>query len=95
MERITKKQLETLINRLNKLTNSPERPYTVADGKCTANPGCYYLAGAYGGYKLERMSNAGGGCHDVVPTGYTTKHALYDAIYCYLSGIDAGREEGK
>ena len=62
MTKITQKDLEGLCNRLNRMTNSPMEPYTKGeDGKFKANPGNYHLDYAYGGVKLVRMCNDGGG----------------------------------
>ena len=61
MYRITEKMLESRVNHLNKLTNSPETSYTKSEsGQYVANIGNYHLSFAYGGVALERMECAGG-----------------------------------
>ena len=61
MSRITIKHLEGLVNRLNKITNSPAEYSTRTDGKFNANVGHYCLDQAYSGVKLQRVVNEGGG----------------------------------
>lgn len=82
--RITIKQLEQQIDYLNELTNNPLKPY----GNKGANIGCYYLAGAYGGYQLQQIVNEGGGCRTLLNTGYTTKKNLYNNINSLLLGLE-------
>ncbi len=93
MQRITEKQLESLVERLNKVTNSPLTPYTKqADGKFKANPGNYHWGWAYGGVKLVRMGNEGGGLSDgdVLGTGFGTKREVYNALHSFFRGMEVG-----
>jgi len=92
MQRVTKKDLEMVVARINKVTGNPENAYTRKDGTYQANPGCYHLSWAYGGVCLEQMSNKGGGVRTVLYTGYTTKRRLMDAMQAYLAGIEKGKE---
>ena len=88
MTKITQKDLEGLCNRLNRMTNSPMEPYTKGeDGKFKANPGNYHLDYAYGGVKLVRMCNEGGGINTPISMGYETKREAYYMIHAYISGI--------
>lgn len=84
--RITVADLEAVCARINKVTDSPAEPYTKVGEKYKSNPGNFHLSGAYGGWRLERMSE-GGGSSDVVNTGYTTKRDLYNRMQAYLSGL--------
>jgi len=93
MRRITKQDLDGLINRLNKLTKSPETSYTKIDGKYRANIGNYRLDGAYGGWKLMRICSEGGGVQDVLHMGYCSKPEAYRLIYAYINGIEAVSNE--
>lgn len=89
MTTVTKAHLQALVDRLNRLTDSPAEPYKLVEGKYEPQAGCYHIEGAYGGWKLARMC-AGGGSADVLPTGFVSRRSLYDSIYIYLRGIDDG-----
>lgn len=90
--RITTSMLESQVARLNKMTNSPaEYSHRDENGKFCAHVGHYYLAGAYGGHKLERIVNESGGCTDVLRCGFTTKRELYNLISAYMDGIEVSK----
>jgi len=89
--RITVKNLESVITYLNQITGNKSEPYSRDDNnKFIVNNGVYYLTGAYGGHKLEQMDLTGSGSHDVLNTGFTSKKSLYYAIHTYIYGIEAG-----
>lgn len=88
-QRITIKHLEGLVNRLNRITNSPatysdKQP----DGRFKSNIGHYHLDQAYGGVKLARVVNTGGGIHSPCPMGYETKVDAYAIIAAFIAGIE-------
>ncbi len=92
-DRITQKDLEYQVKRINEKTNSPETPYT-RNGKkgkreagFTANIGNYHLDYAYGGVKLVRMVSDGGGITMVSRSGFGTKRELYNWMSAFLAGI--------
>lgn len=88
MERITQKDLEYLVKRINEATNSPLEPYTKdADGNFATNIDNYHLDYAYGGAKLIRMCNLGGGISTISTGGYGTKRELYHWMTAFLAGI--------
>ena len=87
MRRITQKDLEMLVARINELTGNPEKPW---NGNCVANIGNYHLSYAYGGVKLHQMVSDGGGVRDVLSTGYTTKRDLFNHLHTFLSGLNLG-----
>ena len=92
--RITQKDLESVINRLNETTNSPTEQYTRDDsGHLKANVGNYHLSMAYDGYKLERVCNEGGGASCPINTGFTTKRDLYNQLQAFINGIYTGKGE--
>lgn len=92
MDRITTKHLEAMVDRLNRITNSPETPYTKnAAGKLVANVGNYNLSLAYGGVELQRMRSEGGGVQTPLHTGHTTKRRLYDVMGAYIRGIEEAK----
>lgn len=88
---ITLANLEAVVARINRVTNSPEKQYSYdADNRLIANPGNYHLDAAYGGYSLARMSNGGGASSDVLNSGKCSKRQLYDLMFAFLAGFDAG-----
>lgn len=88
--RVTKEMLQRRVALLNKTTGAALYPHMTerdSDGRLIANAGTYYIGGAYGGYRLERMSE-GGGASDISPR--LSKPALYDWINAYIDGIEIG-----
>ena len=97
MTRITTRDLEGMVKRLNTLTKMPLTSYTIgADGRCRPNAGNYHLDWAYGGVKLVRMSLTPGcsGVSEPISMGYTTKRDCHDRIYAFIRGIETQQEEG-
>ena len=92
-DRITKAHLESLADRINRMTGSPEASYSThtVGGHYCANVGNYHLDGAYGGWKLSRMSNESGGVSDITH-GFVTKRELYGLMQAFIRGIEAGKE---
>jgi len=84
--RVTINHLEYLVSNINKLTNSPEKPYTRTPEKFTANIGNYHLYQAYGATGLHRMCNEGGGITEVI--GLCTKRELYYRLQAMIRGIE-------
>jgi len=88
MQRITDKQLEAVVTRINKMTNQPETPWRQENGKNIANIGNYHLDFAYGGVKLVQMVSDGGGERDVLTMGFCTKRELYYAMFAFIAGME-------
>lgn len=84
MSRITDKQLESLVDRINELTDSPMQPWI--DGK--AQIGNYHLSYAYGGVCLHRMFNTGGGVTTPLVHGHVPKRELYNAMWAFIEGLE-------
>ena len=97
MNRITANQLQAIVDRLNTLTESPPRAYSVdpKTGKLTANIGNYHLSFAYGGVALHRMANESGGVSTPLYTGHIPKRELAERLHAYIYGIQAGLELAK
>ena len=91
MERITNKDLEYLVNRINEVTNSPKESYTKNEttGRYQSNVGNYNIYGAYGGVSLHRIVNESGGIKDVFSCGCVPKRELYNRMQSFLSGLSA------
>lgn len=88
-QRITDKQLQAIVDRLNRVTGSPAAPYI--DGK--AQIGNFHLSHAYGGVCLHRMYNESGGVSSPLSTGHITKRELAGLMYAFLAGIEFARQE--
>lgn len=87
-DRITQKDLEYLVERINEATNSPQQQYTKSDERpMKSNIGNYHLDYAYGGVKLVRMANEHGGISDISRQGYGTKRELYIWMQAFLAGM--------
>lgn len=84
MNRVTEKDLEAIVNRINRITNSPLEPYI--NGK--AQPGNYHISHAYGGVALHRMSNTSGGVSSPLSTGHIPKRELAGLMYAFINGIE-------
>ena len=89
MQTISKANLEAVVNRINGLTESPDKPYVKIGDKYVAQIGCYHLSGAYGGYALHRMVNDGGGTADVLHSGHVPKRELYELMHAFIRGIES------
>ena len=92
-DRITMKNLEALRDSINKATNSPleaYEPLKSGDFKAKANVGHYQLEGAYGGYKLVRITNESGGETNIT-NGFDPKRILWDKMQAFLSGVEASK----
>jgi hypothetical protein len=88
--RITKAQLEAVIEWLNKELKRPLKPYENIDGKFTAQIGNFHMYSAYGKYGLHEMNNEHGGVKTIIHLG--TKKELFNAIHRLLDGIRLERE---
>jgi hypothetical protein len=92
MTRITVTQLQAVIDRINRETDSPMQPYAPdADGRQRAQIGNYHLSRAYGGFALHRMVTDGGGVSSPLHTGHIPARDLLNRMHAYLAGIDAAR----
>ena len=83
--RITEKDLNKAVERLNKLTGSP-LTYMNEDRK--TNIGHFCLDYAYGGVQLQRVCNHCGGVSNVLHSGFVTKKELYSLINAFTLGYE-------
>lgn len=85
-------QLESRIDHLNKITNSPATPYTrTKDEPLKANIGNYHLSQAYGGYSLYQMTSKGGAVNCPVGSYHMPKRELIGKINAFISGVEEGK----
>lgn len=85
MDRITKTQLQYIVERINTLTNNPLTYSTREDGNFKANIGHYHLYSAYGATGLHQTMNEGGGVHEII--GLSTKRELYNRMQSLIYGL--------
>ncbi len=85
MNRVTEKQLQSVVDRLNHITGSPLEPYVGRE----AQIGNYHLSHAYGGVCLHRMYNEGGGVTSPLSTGHISKRELLGLLHAYINGIES------
>lgn len=91
-DRVTEKQLQSLVDYINTITNSPKESYSKGeDGHYHANIGNYHIDGAYGGVTLHQIVTDGGGVTTPLGGGYFTKRELYQKLYAFIRGIDIGK----
>jgi hypothetical protein len=79
MKRTTKIELNSAVRILNQM---------VGANPVAHQPGSYILAGAYGGWQLQRIHPSGG--NESVTTGYRSKRELLDLIHAYRAGLREG-----
>lgn len=92
MQRITDKQLDSLCDYLNMITNSPATYSTRSEsGQFKANIGHFHISHAYGGVCLHRVVNEGGGVNTPVVHGHVPKRELFNLIHAYIKGLEAVR----
>jgi len=82
MDRITNKHLDLQIKILNAHFGIDEWDYSTA--------GHFYVQGAYGGYRLERVCANGSGASDISYRG--TKREIYDQLRVLNEGLRLFKE---
>jgi hypothetical protein len=80
MERITLKDLEIRVARLNKLANIENPSWNKI--------GSYLLDGAYGGYELQKVVNTSGGVTCRISSGHVSKKELYSMLNSFIAGLE-------
>lgn len=90
--RVTIKDLEAIVKRINIITNSPLESYTAIENKdgtrkLQSNIGNYHLSWAYGGVCLHRMHNDAGGVTTPLNSGHVSKKELQKLLFAYIAGL--------
>lgn len=80
--RITQSDLNTILARINERAGHGSNP----DYKTI---GAYVLSYAYGGVKLEQITNECGGVCTISTGGYGTKRELYNQMQAFLRGMES------
>lgn len=92
-DRVTQKQLESLVDYINEITGQPKTSYSKDDnGRYRANIGNYHIDGAYGGVNLHQIVTDGGGVTEPLGGGYWSKRELYYKLHAFIRGINTGKE---
>lgn len=89
--RISEKDLQNLLARINEITNSPRTPYNGVTRK--SNIGHYMLDCAYGGYNVARIVSDGGGITKPLGNGYHPKRVIYDRLYSFMLGLETRKNQ--
>lgn len=99
MNRVTEKDLQAIVDRINRMMGTPMAPYAKADAlngkggaRMVAQIGNYHLDHAYGGVQLCQMVNDGGGVRDVLYSGHVPKRELQTAMFAFICGIELTQE---
>ena len=79
--RITQKDLENKLNRINRIAGFENSGYSTI--------GAYCLDYAYGGVSLHQYANEHGGVNDVFRVGHVPKRHLYNLMCAYECGMGA------
>lgn len=86
MNRITDRDIEKAIERINILTNHEVKPYTMKDGQYLPNAGNYHLDSAYGKVGLQQMMPTGTGTKSIF--GLCSKRELYYQLHAFIKGLE-------
>ena len=85
--RITEKDLQNILDRINDATGQITEGYPRQDdGTLKCNVGTYVLDWAYGGVRLSQLMNESGGERDI--TGRGTKRETYGNMRAFLAGVE-------
>ena len=85
--RIKQRDLESLVERINEITNSPKTYGTRDENGFRSHIDHYHLDYAYGGVKMVRAMNDGGGIDVISTGGYGTKRELFNWLHAFISGL--------
>ena len=89
MTRTSSKDIQRLVDLLNKLTDSPAEPWAGQGATFKANVGCFHIEHAYGAPRLVRMVTEGGGERDISPRLPNGELARW--INAYIAGFETAK----
>ena len=88
MNKITIKQLQAVVDRINRIAGTPMVSYVNGDdGKFHSQPNNFHLDFAYGGVQLVQMCNEGGGTRNITQ-GHVPKRELFDLMQAFIAGME-------
>ena len=77
-----------MVERLNRMTNSPEKPYLQnAEGILVPQVGNWHVSQAYGGYCVCRIVTDSGGCSEPIWSGHVAAKEACTRLDAFLKGI--------
>ena len=86
--RITKKDIEYGVARLNRIMGENPEPWTKDEnGKWRANVGTFYRSGAYGGHCIMRLVNESGGSSTPIMGGHVPARQCFETLHAFINGI--------
>jgi len=89
MNRITDKDLQAAVDRINRMLGMPMKPYEKdAEGRYHAQIGNFHLSHQYGGVCVHRMSNEDGGVSTPIMYAHVPKREAYEAIHAFIRGLE-------
>ncbi len=89
MQRITIKDLENGLKRLNHMTGNPLTPWAKdGSGKFTAQIGNFHLSQAYGGCQVHQMLSDGGGITCPITSGHVPRRECYETLHAFINGVE-------
>jgi len=88
-KRTTEKELQSLVDRINKLTGNPNTQYTKGtDGRFKANIGNYHIYYAYySGVQLNQTIDERDAVTCPLSTEYHSKKELADQLRAFITGL--------
>lgn len=90
-KRITEKDLQCVVDRINRITNNPLATYKRTNGKLEAQKGNYHIDHGFKGYSLSRVSNIGGGTSDILGNGHKSKQELFYLMQAFIAGLQEAK----
>lgn len=96
MERVSQRNIDRVLDRLNQTTGNPKDPYTKCDPSkkfpsgYRCNVGNYHYSSQAGGVAIEQMME-GGGVRTIIDRG--TKREVYEKLHALIDGIDIGQRD--
>jgi hypothetical protein len=93
--RITNKDLQYVVNRINSICGTPPEPYAKNEDGKGMHPcaNSYHLSFAYGGVMLAQMSDVEGctGISGTLGSYHRPRRELYDQMQAFIAGIEAAK----
>lgn len=85
LERVTKQNLQAVVDRINTMTRSPMQPWQRQGNLLVANVGNYHLDPFYDEFSLVRVRNEDGDVDQII--GLLSKRDLYSHLIAFIAGL--------
>ena len=84
----TKTTLQTLVDRLNRITESPAKPYAQDEqGILVPQLGNWHVTQQLGGYCVARIVTSTGGCSEPIWSGHVAAKEACTRLDAFLKGL--------